>query len=130
MPTMKNRAPICLPLAAVILTLLSTACGGRLRNDPIRLGFQASEEELWDEALLRWEKAVELAPRSVAAHNDLAVAYEKKGRWEDARKEYERALELDPANTYVQYNFNRFKENLDFWKDEADKDKAGGADEK
>jgi Tfp pilus assembly protein PilF len=130
MKTMKNRAPILLLLFAILLALLSTACGGKLRNNPIRRGFQASEEELWDEALLRWEKAVDLAPRSVAAHNDLAVAYEKKGRWEDARKEYERALVLDPSNTYVQYNFNRFKENMDFWKDEDDKDETEGDDEK
>jgi len=126
MEIMKNRASVLL-LFAVSLALLSAACGGRLRDNPIRLGFLASEDEMWDDALLRWEKAVELAPRSVSAHNNLAVAYEKKGRWEEARKEYEKALAIDPSNTYVQHNFNRFQENVDFWKDDADK--AGGPDE-
>lgn len=110
--------------------LLFAGCGGSLRDNNIRLGYKASENELWDEALARWEKAVELAPRSVAAHNDLAVAYEKKGRWEDARKEYEKALALDPANLSVQHNFERFQENMAVWDDVAEKAKGGGADEK
>jgi Flp pilus assembly protein TadD len=112
------------------VALLFAGCGGSLRNDNIRLGFKASESELWDEALARWEKAVELAPRSVAAHNDLAVAYEKKGRWEEARKEYEKALELDPSNLSVKHNFERFQENMAVWKDVAEKAKGGGPDEK
>jgi tetratricopeptide (TPR) repeat protein len=117
-------------LFAIGAALLLVGCGGSLRNNNIRLGFKASEDELWDEALLRWEKAVALAPRSVAAHNDLAVAYEKKGRWEDARKEYEKALELDPANVSVKHNFERFQENMDVWKDGAEKATGGGPDEK
>ena len=111
------------------LALLFAGCGGSLRNNNIRLGFKASENELWDEALARWEKAVELAPRSVAAHNDLAVAYEKKGRWEDARKEYEKALALDPSNLFVKHNFERFQENMAVWKDLEEKAKGGGPDE-
>ncbi len=106
-------------LFAIGAALFLFGCGGSLHDNNIRLGFRASEEELWDDALARWEEAVALAPRSVAAHNDLAVAYEKKGRWEDARKEYEKALELDPSNVYVKHNLERFQENLDFWKDDA-----------
>ena len=126
---MMKRTSFVLLFTAGLAVLLSVGCGGRLRDNPIRLGFKASENELWDEALLRWKEAAEVAPRSVSAHNNLAVAYEKKGRWEDARKEYEKALTIDPSNTYVQHNFNRFQENVDFWKDDADKDKAGGPDE-
>ncbi|HEX2694991.1 MAG TPA: tetratricopeptide repeat protein [Acidobacteriota bacterium] len=125
-----KRTSFVLMFAAVVATLLSVGCGGTMRNDPLRLGFKASEGELWDEALLRWEKAVELAPRSVSAHNNLAVAYEKKARWEDARKEYEKALELDPSNLYVKHNFDRFRENMDVWKAGAEKTKGGDADEK
>jgi Tfp pilus assembly protein PilF len=121
MQGMMKRISFVLLLAAGLAGLLSVGCGGTLRNDPLRLGFKASENELWDEALLRWEQAVELAPRSVSAHNNLAVAYEKKGRWEDARKEYEKALELDPSNTYVKDNFDRFQGNLDAWKETDEK---------
>jgi Flp pilus assembly protein TadD len=116
---MMKRTTFVLLVATVVAVLLSAGCARTLRDDSLRLGFRASENEQWDEAILRWEKAVELAPRSVAAHNDLAVAYEKKGRWEDARKEYEKALALDPSNIYVKHNFERFQENLDFWKDDA-----------
>jgi Flp pilus assembly protein TadD len=125
-----KRTTFVLLFAAVVAALLSTGCARRLRDDPIRLGFEASENENWDEAVLRWETAAARAPRSVPAHNNLAVAYEKKGRWADARKEYEKALELDPSNTYVMYNFDRFRENLDVWNDGPEKAKGGGADEK
>lgn len=119
---MMKRTTFVLLFAAIVAVLLTVGCARTLRNDLLRLGFKASENELWDEALLRWEKAVEIAPRSVSAHNNLAVAYEKKGRWEDARREYGKALELDPSNTSVQYNFDRFQENMDAWK-EADEKK-------
>ena len=119
---MMKRTTFVLLFAAIVAVLLTAGCARTLRSDLLRLGFKASENELWDEALLRWEKAVEIAPRSVSAHNNLAVAYEKKGRWEDARREYGKALELDPSNTSVQYNFDRFRENMDAWK-EADEKK-------
>ncbi len=126
---MKTRATIGLLLAAAAALLLS-ACGSTMKNSELRLGFKASEEELWDEALARWEKAAASAPRSLSAHNNLAVAYEKKGRWEDARKEYEAALALDPSDIYVKHNYERFLENLSFWSDGAEKARDGGGDEK
>lgn len=116
-----KRKLFVLLFAAAAAALLSAGCARAFRDDPLLLGFRASENEQWDDAVLRWETAVELSPRSVSARNNLAVAYEKKGRWEDARKQYEKALEIDPSNTYVKYNFERFQENLDAWK---------GADEK
>jgi Flp pilus assembly protein TadD len=118
---MMKRTTFVLLFAAVVAALLSAGCARTLRDDPLRLGFRASEGERWDEAVLRWETAVERSPRSVSARNNLAVAYEKKGRWEDARREYEKALELDPSNTYVKDNFERFQENLDAWKDADEK---------
>jgi Flp pilus assembly protein TadD len=119
---MMKRTSFAVLFAAVVAVLLSAACARTLRDDSLRLGFRASENEQWDEAVLRWEAAVERSPRSVSARNNLAVAYEKKGLWEDARREYGKALELDPSNTYVQYNFDRFQENLDAGK-EADEKK-------
>ncbi len=116
-----KRTGFVLFFAAVVAGLLSAGCARTLRDDSFRLGLQASEGEQWDEAVLRWEKAVELSPRSVSAHNNLAVAYEKKGRWEAARKEYKKALELDPSNTYVKDNFDRFQGNLDVWKETDEK---------
>ena len=114
-----KRTAFVLFFAAIVAALLTAGCARTLRDDSLRLGFRASENEQWNEAILRWETVVERSPRSVSARNNLAVAYEKMGRWEDARKEYEKALALDPSNIYVKHNFERFQENLDFWKDDA-----------
>lgn len=122
---MKTRTTANLLLAAVAVALLLPGCGRTVRNNDIRLGFKASEEELWDDALSRWEKAAALAPRSAAAHNNLAVAYEKKGRWEDARKEYEAAVALDPGDINIRHNFERFQENMAVWKDFPGKPRDG-----
>jgi len=64
---------------------------------------------LWDEAIFRWKKVANTNPTSVAAHNNLAVAYEKKGLLEDAEKEYRIAEKLGPNNKYVQSNYEKFK---------------------
>ena len=52
-------------------------------------------------------------PDSVAAHNNLAVAYEKKGMFKEAKEEYERALKLNPNNKYVKANYKKFQRNLE-----------------
>ena len=126
---MNRRAALGI-LVAAATALLVSACSRTMRGGDLRLGFKASEEERWDEALVYWEKTVAANPRSVSAHNNLAVAYEKKGRWEDARKEYEAALALEPTNLSVRHNFERFKENMAVWEDAAGKPATGGADEK
>lgn len=125
---MKPKIPVVL-LAAVIISLLS-GCGRSLHLNQLRFGVWASEKDLWEEAAFRWKKAAAADPRSVAAHNNLAVAYEKKGRWEEARKEYAIALKLAPKNTYVKYNLDMFQENLDSLKKDEDRKGANGADEK
>ncbi len=55
---------------------------------------------------------MELEPDSAAAHNNLAVAYEKKGLFDEALKEYEAALKIAPNNTYVKSNYENCKEML------------------
>jgi tetratricopeptide (TPR) repeat protein len=126
---MKPKIPIFLLLAAAITALLS-GCGQPLRMNQLQFGVWASEKDLWDEAVFRWKKAAAVDPRSVAAHNNLAVAYEKKGLWEEARKEYAIALKLEPKNTYVKYNLDMFQENMDSLKKDEGRKGANGADEK
>ncbi len=94
------------------ISLLSS-CAAKHPGDQIRFGIWAAENELWDEAVFRWKKVLGQDPQSAAAHNNLAVAYEKRGLWEEARKEYEIALKLAPENPWVKLNFKKFEENLD-----------------
>lgn len=80
-------------------------------DSQLLFGIQAARQELWDEAIFRWKKAILSNPDSAAAHNNLAVAYEQKGLWEEARKEYEIALKLSPGNDHINANYQNFKRN-------------------
>ncbi len=99
--------------------LIAAAClvlGGCARNPalgPLRAGVTAADAENWDEAVRYWTKALELTPNSAAAHNNLAVAYERRGAWGQAAQEYETALRLDPQNTRIRGNYETFKARLE-----------------
>lgn len=73
----------------------------------------AAQKELWEEAIFRWEKVLQVNPDSAVAHNNLAVAYEKKGLLERAQEEYEKALKLSPNNRYIKSNYEKFKKTLE-----------------
>ena len=76
----------------------------------VEFGIKVAQNNLWNEALYRWEKATQLDPTYAAAWNNLAIAYEHEGRFDDAKKAYERALELDPKNLMIRQNYDLFKE--------------------
>jgi len=97
---------------AVLAALLFSACASSRSSEQVRFGIWATKNNLWDEAIFRWRKALEADPRSVSAHNNLAVAYERKGLFNEALKEYEAALKLDPDNSYVKSNYQSCKENV------------------
>lgn len=97
-------------LALVSLSLpLAAACRLPLASKTLMNGVAAARADNWDEAVRQWKKALDLGPDSAAAHNNLAIAHEKKGAWEEARKEYEAALGLAPDNPTIKDNFERFK---------------------
>jgi Flp pilus assembly protein TadD len=125
---MSKTALAAVALAFAALTLAFGCAGPRLA-DQVGFGIWAADNDLWDEAIFRWKKVLDQDPQSVAAHNNLAVAYEKKGRWEEARKEYEAALKLAPDNPWVRLNLKNFKENLEPEKLEP-KDKAARDEKK
>jgi len=105
------------------LFLVFTRCGSPIPKSQLHFGIMAAQRNLWDEAIFRWKKAVELEPDSSAAHNNLAVAYEKKGLWEDAEKEYKIALDLNPKNEYIQANYEKFKKRIEAGDKEEDEEK-------
>jgi tetratricopeptide (TPR) repeat protein len=124
------------PLSLALLLLLSAGCalllGGCASAGPpsqLKFGLWAAERNLWDEAIFRWQKVLAADPSSVAAHNNLGVAYEKKGLWDKARAAYEAALKIDPKNSSVKTNFDRFKEQQDALKKEEEKEKEKKAKE-
>ena len=105
-----------LTLFLLTLAFLSRGCASRSEINQLRLGVWAAEHELWDEAIFRWQKALEKEPHSAYLYNNLAVAYEKKGLWDKAREAYEKALKLAPDHKYIKANYKAFQDHLKAWK--------------
>lgn len=105
------------------LFMVFIRCATPVPQSQLHFGILAAQRNLWDEAIFRWKKAIELEPDSAAAHNNLAVAYEKKGLLDEAEKEYKLALELNPKNEYIQSNYEKFKQGLDEDNEEGDEKK-------
>lgn len=119
-----NRRFIPSLLLAVITLVIFRGCSRSFVENQLQFGIVAAQKDLWDEAIFRWKKVVLSAPQSAAAHNNLAVAYEKKGLWEEASKEYEMALKLDPQNSYIKANYQNFKDRQEMLsKEEKDEKK-------
>lgn len=89
------------------------ACARPLASGALTAGIAAAREDHWEEAFRQWAAAVEQDPGSAAAHNNLAVAYEKKGAWAEAAREYETALRLDPGSPEIQANYESFRARLE-----------------
>ena len=117
---MKSRlfVIVCILLALVIL---NSACSSSRPIDQINFGIKAAQLDLWDEAIFRWKKYLQIEPESAAAHNNLAVAYEKKGLWEEAKEQYELALKYDPEDKHINASFKKFMRRYEARKDEIPK---------
>jgi Flp pilus assembly protein TadD len=102
---------------AVLLLTLAMAVPAYAAADPrsdakkhVEFGVLVAQKGLWREAILQWERAVEIDPTYAAAHNDLAIAYEHEGELDKARAAYEKAIAIEPNNQYIKQNFELFKE--------------------
>lgn len=79
-------------------------------SEEIRFGITVARKGLWTEAQFRFQKATALDPQNASAFNNLAIAYEQQGIFDKARASYETALKLKPGNTYIQQNYDLFRE--------------------
>ena len=119
-----NKKSTAALFAAVLAALLTASPSCSRTPDQLRFGVWASQNNLWDEAIFRWKKTLQADPGSAAAHNNLGVAYEKKGLFEDALREYEAALKLAPNDKFVKSNYQNCKENIQAAAKEDEKKKA------
>jgi len=103
-------------LSSVVVLLLAPALASAQdkergkSKEQVEFGIKVAQNNLWNEALYRWQKATELDPNYAAAWNNLAIAYEHEGKFDDAKKAYEKALQLEPKNLMIRQNYDLFKE--------------------
>ena len=100
-------------LVVFLLTLSVAPLAADARDDAkrqVEFGIAVAQRGLWREAIYRWERATQIDPTYAAAYNNLAIAYEHEGELDKARASYEKALELEPDNTFIQQNYELFKE--------------------
>jgi Flp pilus assembly protein TadD len=99
--------------ALLLLVLLGSgpfALAGDAASREVSFGLMVAQKGLWQEARFRFERALSLDPKNAAALNDLAVALEQMGEFKKARECYEKALALKPGDTYIQQNYDLFRE--------------------
>lgn len=108
---MINRAFLLLAL----LMLLVAGCGfhSDLVEKQNNFGIKSARMGLWNEAIMRWERVLEIDPNNAQAHNNLGVAYESMRKFEEAQAEYKTAIELDPESKIYTSNYDRFKRNYE-----------------
>ncbi len=61
-----------------------------------KYGVRLAKTGMWDAAIGEWQKALEKDPKNAWAHNNLGIAYEKRGEVAKARREYQKANKLNP----------------------------------
>ncbi len=107
------------PLVLLLLfVLLAGGCASSGIAPEMAFANKLAVNGLWQEAIYRWQQVLARNPGNAAAHNNLAVAYEKLGRFTDAEQEYRQALKLAPKSSRIQSNFAQFRKSLEGEKDE------------
>jgi tetratricopeptide (TPR) repeat protein len=60
-----------------------------------------------DEAIVHYQKALQINPDYAEAHNNLGNAFRQMGRMDEAIVHYQKALQIKPDNAEVQNNLAR-----------------------
>lgn len=100
-------------LTAVTFLTYSNIGLGQLLNVAEEYRFKAEKlqsEGKLDQAIECYQKAIGMDKLSAAAHNGLAICYEKQGRLKQAEEEYLQALEINPKYAPSHYNLGLFYE--------------------
>jgi tetratricopeptide (TPR) repeat protein len=79
------------------------------KSENTKKGVKLAKKGLWDEALKEWRYAAEKEPQNAWVHNNLGIAYERKGDLLEARKEYKKAIELNPEELRYKRNLENLK---------------------
>ena len=105
-----------LAVLTLAIALGGTAPRAQDRSDAqaqVDFGIEVARRGLWNEAIFRWERAIDIDPTYAEAWNNLAIAFEQQGLLDQAREAYETALDLAPDNLAIEQNYDLFLEVSD-----------------
>lgn len=100
----------------LIITALSVfllACASAAKKDEaykiaqsnVQLGIGYLKQGRVEDALIKLQKAVDVAPAYPEAQSSIALVYQQLGEFEKSREHYEKALELQPDSGIIHNNF-------------------------
>ena len=103
--------PVRFPFFLIAIAFLALGCSPLQHHATIdqynEFAIEAAELQLWNEAVFRWQRVIEIDPMYAQAHNNLAVAYEALGKTDEAIEAYKRATELNPTNKFFRFNYRK-----------------------
>lgn len=104
----RNRAAFCCLLGLLIGLGLRPVCAGEGADRLFQEGLQAYADERFAEAVVAFEKALQMAPDTAEYHRWLGKAYGRRAQQvfilraallaQKTRQHFERAVELEPEN--------------------------------
>ena len=91
----RARHFLAITISIVCIVYLLSACDGNptFHNS---MGNSYYKKGKLDQAIAKYQKALEIDPNFVAAHNDLGMVYFKQGNLDQAIAKYQKALQIDP----------------------------------
>ena len=105
-----SNKTIWIILPIVLLFLLSCASTHKEKTESrdadfyIKRGNAYHEKGQYDQAILDYNKALEINPKDALAYYHRGISYEKKGQYDQAISNYTKALEINPRDTGAYYN--------------------------
>jgi tetratricopeptide (TPR) repeat protein len=106
------------PLVDKLVELQQTVEKAPSYENNIALGIELANRNRLDEAVLAYEKALQINPKAPIAYNNICAAFNVMGRHADALENCEKALTLEPNFELAKNNHQIAKENFSKFRNE------------
>ena len=83
-------------LVLMVLSLVSIAGYGQTAQEYCDTGLDSLGKKMYDEAIVAYQKAIEIDPQYAKAYNGLGATYYYKKMYDEAIAAYQKAIEINP----------------------------------
>jgi Flp pilus assembly protein TadD len=104
----KTLTYISLFFISTLTILTLSSCALKSVQTEFEFANTVAKNDLWKEAIMRWEELIPKMNQSAELHNNLAIAYERIGEFIKAEQEYNKALKISPNNKFIKENYEQF----------------------